>query len=271
MLWILVWLLGMAALSWAALTQAIPRFEQKQRSAVVRSVLSNSNTPISMGLKGFTATLSGEVADEQTRHAIVRSLGIHTGVLHVMDRLTVRQTPELALQNQWINPIPGLNPSEVNIAVPLSVPEVDPIDLTGLPEDRPPEAESSANDSSVTEANTPEAPVEDPQVDAQTAADSAEAAEPEAIVVPSVTIELAEPAQAGEAEELLETIEAAPPVAPPATAETPELAGAATEPEAAAESAETSGPAEAEAQAAVEAEAAEAKAEAEAASSSAGS
>ncbi|MFK7993143.1 MAG: OmpA family protein [Granulosicoccus sp.] len=94
LLWGLVWLAGISALCVAAVTLAMPRFEKKQRSAVVRTVASISKSPVGMGIKGFTATLSGEVADEETKIAIIESIGIHTGVFSVRDRLSVAELPE---------------------------------------------------------------------------------------------------------------------------------------------------------------------------------
>ena len=71
----------------------MPRFEKKQRIAVVRAVTDVSNSPISMGIKGFTATLSGKVPDEESKLAVLDSVGVHTGIFSLRDQLSVAEAP----------------------------------------------------------------------------------------------------------------------------------------------------------------------------------
>ncbi|MFK8083013.1 MAG: OmpA family protein [Granulosicoccus sp.] len=119
LVWALIWLIGAAALCWAAVTFAMPRFEQKQKTAVVRSVFDVSKAPIGVSFKGFTATLSGEVADEEARRAIVSSLGVHTGVFSIRDRLSVAELsddlPRIESQIQILPEQDGID----SVPVPL--------------------------------------------------------------------------------------------------------------------------------------------------------
>lgn len=89
LVWGLVWALGLSALLWVTVSYAMPRFENKQRSAVIRTVSQNSKTPVSVRIDGFTATLSGKLADEQARQAIVSSLGVHSGIFKLTDNLQI--------------------------------------------------------------------------------------------------------------------------------------------------------------------------------------
>ncbi len=126
--WSLVWIAGLTALSWAAVTIAMPRFEKKQRSAVVRAVTDTSNSPVSMGIKGFTATLSGEVSDEANKLAILNSLGLHTGILHVRDRLSVSDPALDELPSVSFTPVPSLVTSD-NTSPLIPFRQVDELEL----------------------------------------------------------------------------------------------------------------------------------------------
>ncbi|MFK7861686.1 MAG: OmpA family protein [Granulosicoccus sp.] len=128
LLWTVIWLAGVAALCWAAVTVAVPRFEIKQRSAVVRTVTSISKAPIGMGIKGFTATLSGEVADEDSKNAIIQSLGFQTGVFSINDQLSVAELPEELPRFDSQIPMLAKQSDTGEVLVPLRRAEEDQMD-----------------------------------------------------------------------------------------------------------------------------------------------
>ncbi len=73
---------------------------------VVRILTDNSSPPISMGIKGFTATLSSEVADEKSKLAIIQSPGVlNTGVCAIKDCLSLAILPEKLLSTESQTPM----------------------------------------------------------------------------------------------------------------------------------------------------------------------
>ncbi|MFK7892429.1 MAG: OmpA family protein [Granulosicoccus sp.] len=89
LLWALIWLLGMCALAWTAMSIAMPKFDAKRQIAVTEAASSITDTPIQVSLAGMEATLSGSVESEQQRNSLLGSIGLRNGVLRVRDNLEI--------------------------------------------------------------------------------------------------------------------------------------------------------------------------------------
>lgn len=85
----------MASIAWAAVTYAMPEFEKKQRRTIVRTVATMSELPLSINIEGFSATLSGQVQDAESKKSIIEALGFHKGVFTVNDNLSIAEVKQV--------------------------------------------------------------------------------------------------------------------------------------------------------------------------------
>ena len=95
LLWIILWLAGMAAVAYWGITRTIPALEQHFLGQVRQAVNSD---PIRVSVSGHEATLSGLVVDENERVAAVRAAEKVPGIRAVIDQLTL-STANIDTQN----------------------------------------------------------------------------------------------------------------------------------------------------------------------------
>ena len=82
----------MAALSWAAITYAMPKFEKKRLDTITATVSSITDSAIDVQVAGVEATLTGSIDDPESRDALLSAVGLRTGVLRVRDNLQIAET-----------------------------------------------------------------------------------------------------------------------------------------------------------------------------------
>jgi len=94
-IWILIWLCGLAGIAWAGYTYAIPRYEQKIQAAVSDSIAGQSDLPIIVATRGSVITLSGQTASTESLSAIVTAAASTPGVRAVKSNLTLADPDQL--------------------------------------------------------------------------------------------------------------------------------------------------------------------------------
>ncbi|MBX2880926.1 MAG: hypothetical protein KTR32_13375, partial [Granulosicoccus sp.] len=113
LLWAMIWLIGMGALTWAAFNYAMPRFEKKRDIAISDSVSSVTDADINVDAHGLSAIVSGSVESSETKKAVLEAIGLNTGVLRVRDNLKL---PRIAANS----PQTGGDASQSSTSKPIS-------------------------------------------------------------------------------------------------------------------------------------------------------
>ena len=88
-IWILVWLTGIAGIAWAGYTFAIPRYEQKIQAAVHDAIASHTDLPVIVAAKGSVVTLTGQAATAETLSSITNAAASTVGVRAVKTNMTL--------------------------------------------------------------------------------------------------------------------------------------------------------------------------------------
>lgn len=115
LLWTLLWLAALTLLSWATVTYAMPRFEQKQRTAVMLAVAKATNQPMSLEINGFQATLSGNIPDDSHRQSITEALGPSNGIFKIRDRFRIVEPIAVAVERDLSD---AIAPSPAQLTAP---------------------------------------------------------------------------------------------------------------------------------------------------------
>jgi len=91
LLWVILWLAGMAAISYWCVTRHVPALQLKiQTSAqAALDVAGTGANNVSLDVQGRTANLSGLVASESVRKKLVESVANADGIRNVNDQLTI--------------------------------------------------------------------------------------------------------------------------------------------------------------------------------------
>ncbi len=87
----MVWLIGMAAIVWAGVTFALPRFEQRVQVNVENSIAELNTAPVGVGVRGLTVTLMGAVENDNVRETLLAAVRNTPGVRTVRDQLTLTE------------------------------------------------------------------------------------------------------------------------------------------------------------------------------------
>lgn len=98
LLWIIIWLAGIAGIAWLGLNIAVPRFEQKLQTAVLNSVSALNDSAIVVAVKGRQATLFGNSANIDTQNAMIAAAGQVFGVEDVSYQLTETESATVPVQ-----------------------------------------------------------------------------------------------------------------------------------------------------------------------------
>ncbi len=88
-IWILVWLTGLAGIAWAGYTFAIPRYEQRLQASVQDAIASHTDLPVIIAAKGNVVTLTGQAATAETLSAITDAAASTAGVRAVKTNMTL--------------------------------------------------------------------------------------------------------------------------------------------------------------------------------------
>ncbi|MFK8076897.1 MAG: hypothetical protein AB8B84_09955, partial [Granulosicoccus sp.] len=92
LVWILVWLLGVAGIAWAGLNYAVPKFERKLQIAVENSITTFNADSLSVSAVGRDITLVGEVASEDEKSILLAAANSTPGVGEIRSELTIVPT-----------------------------------------------------------------------------------------------------------------------------------------------------------------------------------
>ncbi len=89
LLWILLWLTGMAAISYWCVTRHVPALQQKIQSSAQSALMATGASNINLSVDGRTAHLSGVVASEAVQNKVVEALANADGIRTVDNQLNV--------------------------------------------------------------------------------------------------------------------------------------------------------------------------------------
>ena len=162
LVWILVWLLGVAGIAWTGLNYAVPKFERKLQIAVEESITAFNADSLSVDAIGRDITLAGEVASENDKSLLLAAANSTPGVGEVRSEITIVPT----INTDSVEPTDAPAESSVQVAtaeiLPIdNTPKVDivepadePIDETPTPTPTPTETLPVVEDKQVASDNS---------------------------------------------------------------------------------------------------------------------
>lgn len=89
LIWLIVWLVGMAAIAYWCIAKHVPALQQQITSNAQAAVISANAGDIDVSVDGRTATLAGVVVSEVQKEQLINVVADADGIRHVNDQLTL--------------------------------------------------------------------------------------------------------------------------------------------------------------------------------------
>ncbi len=216
MLWALLGLLAFAALAWFCVARHVPVLEQRLQAGVLSAIEPLNAGPVSVEMNGYTANLTGPVANSAARDNIVAAASAVAGVRTVSDNLQLVAAPVSAN-------VDNTDSADATIVEPVATPaqtestQIEPTEsesaVVSAPVEPAPETPKTETTAEATTDEQTYAPTEEPtDAPKNNATDSALTTGSEnAVPVPEVELpESIETAEISEPTEPTEPTETAP-------------------------------------------------------------